>query len=102
ARRAGVERLTVYNHFPERGDLFAACQRHFLAAHPRPSLGPHPEREPETGLRSVLTDLYRWFRENAAMERHIHRDRAAVPELDALLESTADPALKATVEAWTG
>ena len=31
ARRAGVARLTVYNHFPEDADLFAACRGAFLA-----------------------------------------------------------------------
>jgi AcrR family transcriptional regulator len=36
ARRAGVNRVTVYNHFPDDLDLFAACQRHFLAEHPLP------------------------------------------------------------------
>src|SRR5215217_7125740 len=40
ARRAGVNRLTVYNHFPDDGELFAACQRHFLARHPPPDLAP--------------------------------------------------------------
>jgi AcrR family transcriptional regulator len=40
ARRSGVQRLTVYNHFPEEEELFAACQRHFLAQHPLPELRP--------------------------------------------------------------
>ena len=39
ARRAGVQRLTVYNHFPDDAQLFAACQAHFLAQHPPPDLG---------------------------------------------------------------
>src|SRR4051794_32341596 len=33
ARRAGVTRLTVYTHFPEDRELFAACSQHFIAAH---------------------------------------------------------------------
>jgi len=40
ARRAGVQRLTVYNHFPEESDLFAACQGQFLAPQPPPDFGP--------------------------------------------------------------
>ena len=28
ARRAGVQRLTVYNHFPELSDLLPACSAH--------------------------------------------------------------------------
>src|SRR4051794_19814848 len=36
ARRAGVQRLTVYTHFPDERDLFAACSRHFMAGHVPP------------------------------------------------------------------
>src|SRR3954469_20083307 len=37
AERAGVQRLTVYNHFPEERELFAACSAHFMAEVPPPS-----------------------------------------------------------------
>src|SRR5262249_40252688 len=36
ARRAGVTRLTVYNHFSDEGALFSACQAHWLELHPLP------------------------------------------------------------------
>src|ERR687894_850691 len=36
ARRAGVQRLTVYKNFPTEYELFAACQRHFLTENPPP------------------------------------------------------------------
>src|ERR671936_1579952 len=36
ARRAGVQRLTVYNHFPDEASLFAACSAHWRALHPTP------------------------------------------------------------------
>src|SRR5688500_11934560 len=38
ARRAGVQRLTVYKHFPSDSELFAACSGHYIEAHPRPDL----------------------------------------------------------------
>src|SRR5947208_13533789 len=38
ARRAGVQRLTVYNHFPDERELYAACSSHYLADHPPPPL----------------------------------------------------------------
>ncbi len=37
ARRAGVQRLTVYNTFPDAAELFRACQAKFLAEHPPPA-----------------------------------------------------------------
>src|ERR671932_2214895 len=40
ARRAGVQRLTVYNHFPDLGALFPACTAHWMAEHPPPDLDP--------------------------------------------------------------
>src|SRR5947207_3240569 len=48
ARRAGVQRLTVYNHFPEDIELFAACQARWMELHPLPDLAsalskPDPE-----------------------------------------------------------
>src|SRR5437764_8019332 len=50
ARRAGVQRPTVYSNFPREGELFAACQAHFLTEHPPPdptaplALADAPER----------------------------------------------------------
>src|ERR1700694_2389038 len=38
ARRAGVQRLTVYNHFPEETDLFDACGAHWMGEHPLPDM----------------------------------------------------------------
>ena len=36
AERAGVERRTLYRHFPTEADLFAACSTHYFAANPLP------------------------------------------------------------------
>ena len=87
ARRAGVQRLTVYNNFPTGSELFAACQRHFLAGNPPPV----PAGDLETALRAH----YGWYRANQDMARNIQRDRRLLPELDALLRSTSDAALDA-------
>src|SRR4029450_8097705 len=34
ARRAGVQRMTVYNHFPNDTALLTACSAHWRALHP--------------------------------------------------------------------
>ena len=92
ARRAGVQRLTVYNNYPEASDLFGACQAHFLALHPPPDVAPSgpPERMLER-LETALRDLYTWYRANQAMQRNVQRDRHLLPQLDALLKQNADP-----------
>src|SRR5687767_7832621 len=36
ARRAGVQRATVYNHFADDSALFAACSAHWRELHPAP------------------------------------------------------------------
>src|SRR5438105_15342347 len=38
ARRAGVQRLTVYTHFPDDEQLIMACQQHYYAQQPPPDL----------------------------------------------------------------
>jgi AcrR family transcriptional regulator len=93
ARRAGVERLTVYNHFPELAQLLGACQASFLSGHPPPDIAPGrvSRAAAPARLEQALGDLYVWFRENELMERHIHRDRLLVPELDRLHRRNADP-----------
>jgi AcrR family transcriptional regulator len=84
ARRAGVTRLTVYNNFPDERELFAACQGHWFERHPLPALNP------ADGLEAVLGSLYAWYRETARMAENVRRDRALVPELDALMRDTGD------------
>ena len=94
ARRAGVQRLTVYNHFPEDAGLFGACQARWLQLHPLPDLAAAlAHDQPADRLRTVLLGQYRWYRETAPMAEWVQRDRAAVAALDALLQHTADARL---------
>jgi AcrR family transcriptional regulator len=91
AQRAGVSRLTVYQHFPSDSDLFSACQHRFFAHHPRPDLAPALALEdPRERLCAVLTLLYRAYRRQAPMTSKILRDRTLLPALDALLVATLD------------
>src|SRR6188768_1137303 len=59
AQRAGVERHTVYAHFPDEGTLFQACSAHWRDRHPRPDVQQWLELDvPEQRLRGVLSDVY--------------------------------------------
>lgn len=94
ARRAGVQRLTVYNHFPDDAELFAACQAHFLAQHPPPDLGAALGlQDPRARAQAVLRALYDSYREREPVTAKVLRDRAALPALDRLLERTMDAQL---------
>jgi AcrR family transcriptional regulator len=90
ARRAGVQRITVYKAFPDSRDLFAACQRRFLDDNPQPDLAANPDEDPAANLEAVLTKQYAWYRRTEAMERNVHGDRHLVPALDALMAETND------------
>jgi AcrR family transcriptional regulator len=91
ARRAGVQRLTVYNHFPQEGELLAACQAHVLADRPPPDFGAAlAVEDPAARVAAALEVLYADFRAREPMTAKVVRDRAALPELDALLAETLD------------
>jgi AcrR family transcriptional regulator len=91
ARRAGVQRLTVYNHFPDETDLFEACGAHWMAQHPLPDMAAaFAEADAADSLRRVLTGLYGWYRENKNSNEHLQRDRLLMPALDAVMSIRMD------------
>lgn len=104
ARRAGVGRLTVYNHFPDEADLFAACQQHFLAEHPPPDLLAlaTTAEDPDARTLAVLEALYAYYRETRGMVGNVERDAPTIPALSelvargrgALLGSVADALMR--------
>jgi AcrR family transcriptional regulator len=62
AERAGVERHTVYAHFPDERTLFRACSAHWRAQHPIPEFALLARIEdPERRLRGALSEMYGWY-----------------------------------------
>ena len=91
ARRAGVQRLTVYNHFPDETDLFEACGAHWMAEHPLPDMSTaFADADAAEALRQVLTGLYGWYRQNQRSNEHLQRDRLLMPALDAVMSIRMD------------
>jgi AcrR family transcriptional regulator len=82
AERAGVQRATVYRHFPDDQALFDACSSHWIAAHPLPELEAWSAVEdPDERLRAALGELYAWFERGERMLEKTTRDAATVPAL---------------------
>jgi AcrR family transcriptional regulator len=98
AEHAGVERRTLYRHFPTEADLFAACSTHYFAANPWPDLGDwRAIGDPQQRLERALDDLYAYYERTEPMLSSVLRDaelvdfaRDAVAPLGAYLDEAAE------------
>jgi AcrR family transcriptional regulator len=90
ADRAGVQRATVYRHFPDEDALFGACSSHWMAQHPLPDLAAWAAiDDPDKRLRAALQQLYRWYEQGEYMLETTTRDVALVPALRPSMEAFA-------------
>ena len=98
AERAGVERRTLYRHFPNEADLFAACSSHYFSTNPWPDLdGWRAVGDPDERLELALDELYAYYERTEPMFSNVLRDaevvdfaRGAVAPLDVYLEEAAE------------
>jgi AcrR family transcriptional regulator len=82
AERAGVQRLTVYRHFPDQQAIFAACSQHFFAANPPPDTAAWAAiADPAARLATALAELYAWHERTEAMLTSVTRDAEVLPGL---------------------
>jgi AcrR family transcriptional regulator len=88
AARAGVQRATVYRHFPDEDALFDACSSHWMAQHPLPDPTAWANIEnPDERLPVVLGELYEWYEQGEYMLENVTRDLALVPALRPSMEA---------------
>jgi len=79
AKEAGVQRATVYSHFPDEAALFAACTAHYWAANPMPDPQQWSEiSDPGARLRRALAEMYEFFRTTEGMLEKTSRDAPLV------------------------
>jgi AcrR family transcriptional regulator len=98
AKRAGVERRTLYRHFPTEADLFAACSTDYFTANPWPDLGTwRAVRDPQMRLERALDELYSYYERTEPMFSNVLRDaelvdsaRDAMAPLHAYLDEAAE------------
>ena len=103
ARRAGVQRVTVYNHFADLEALLPACTAHWFERHPIPELdAAFALEDPRERVRTALATFYPWYRENRAMQERVQGERSTVPALERWMASTADVRLDALADALAG
>jgi AcrR family transcriptional regulator len=86
AERAGVERLTVYRHFPDERSMFEACTSHYATQEP----GPDPAAwtgidDPAERLGAALLSFYDYYRRSEDVLAHAVRDLPQLPALAAVL-----------------
>lgn len=82
AARAGVQRLTVYRHFPDERSLFEACSGHWRARHPAPDPAAWATiADPEERLRTALIAIYAFYRQTEGMTGNLLRDLPHSPVL---------------------
>src|SRR5918992_92628 len=68
AEKAGVQRLTVYRHFPDERALFSACRGHYMSINPPPDPTPWAGiSDPEVRLKRALAEVYVFYRRTEPM-----------------------------------
>jgi AcrR family transcriptional regulator len=87
AERAGVNRVTVYRHFPDTRTLLEACSAHARRLNPPPDLdGWHRIGDPRRRTEVALTQLYDYFRRTEAGWSNILRDAEIAPLVKEMAE----------------
>ena len=104
AERAGVQRHTVYRHFPTEAELFQACSAHYFTANPWPDLEPwRLIADPGERLAQALDELYAYYERTAPMFGNVLRDAELVEVLRpalAPLENYQDQAVEILAAGW--
>lgn len=98
AELAGVQRHTVYRHFPSDEALFGACSAHYTEANPWPDVEAwRAIGDPRRRLAEALTELYAYYERTEPMFTNVLRDlelvdalRPTIVPLERFLEDAAE------------
>jgi len=99
AQLAGVQRATVYNHFPTDLTLLDACSSHWFSQNPPPDPAQWAEI-PAPGRRAVaaLTAMYEYYDRGREMLENVLRDATLVPALEEILRQKWWPLMEGIVQ----
>ncbi len=90
AARAGVERLTVYRHFPDEPAMLRACSSHWADLNPAPTIGPLDRADPLGEVRKTLLAVYPWYRSNERLLVNVIADMDRIALLGELMAPLED------------
>ena len=99
AKRAGVRRATVYNHFPTDLDLIDACSSHWFGENPPPD-PVQWTRISDPGRRAevAMGEMYEYYDRGQKMLENVLRDIHLVPAVKEILRLKWWPMLDGMVE----
>jgi AcrR family transcriptional regulator len=104
AELAGVQRHTVYRHFPTDEALFAACSAHYNDANPWPDVEAwRAVGDPRSRLARALDELYAYYERTEPMLAKVQRDLELVDAIRPALEpftSFVDEATAVLAAGW--
>jgi AcrR family transcriptional regulator len=88
ADEAGVQRATVYRHFPTEELLFEACSTHWRNLNPPPDPAAWASiSDPNERLAAALAELYAWYGWAEPMLNNTQRDAPLVPAMAAAVKT---------------
>src|SRR5574338_808344 len=97
AEKAGVQRQTLYAHFPDERTMLLACSGHSLERDPLPSSDAwRAIADPAERLRSALPDIYAWFERNESLLTCVLRDVETYAPVQEIMALRYAP----TISAW--
>ncbi len=104
ADRAGVQRHTVYAHFPDLDGLYRACTEHGIVVTGMPTAASWAgTADPSARLRVGLAALFGWYRANERMLRNVLYDvdpAAPAPNEPDLFELRMGVMFDALADGW--
>ncbi len=93
AEEAGVQRATVYRHFPDVDAQVDACSSHWITLNPPPDptawMGID---DPDERLRVALRETYGWYAGTEGMVEKLIRDAPRVPAIATRMQARLDAA----------
>jgi AcrR family transcriptional regulator len=91
AEAAGVQRATVYRHFPDEESLVDACSSHWTTLHPAPDPTPWLAlTDPNERLSAALSGFYAFYDDTGDTLAKMIRDAPRVPAIAVRMQAFSE------------